>query len=194
MYLVVARMKIKFSELLSTTQFIQEIINDRNGKLVFDGDFIEGTEVRTHTPSTLFLEYHDNKRKIRASTREDNTLLEKLQHFFLNFILLGKGMMIRENIGRKNARSKGNGMIMNTVRRRKSLRSGKNNLMFGEDSLEVKMQRGCLNFFSLMELRNNTRVTFIENIFHVMGTDDLRRTNCESLELILLSFMLELHG
>jgi hypothetical protein len=55
MDLVVSRMKIKFSKVLSTTQFIQEIINDRNGKLVFDGDFIEGVKVWTHAPSTSFL-------------------------------------------------------------------------------------------------------------------------------------------
>jgi hypothetical protein len=35
--LVVDRTKIKFSKVPSTSQFIQEIINDRNGKLVFDG-------------------------------------------------------------------------------------------------------------------------------------------------------------
>jgi hypothetical protein len=33
--------KIKFGEELGTTQFIQEVINDRNGKNVFDGEFIE---------------------------------------------------------------------------------------------------------------------------------------------------------
>jgi hypothetical protein len=42
-YLVVVRTQIKFSKVLSTTQLIQEIINDRNGKLVLDGAFIEGT-------------------------------------------------------------------------------------------------------------------------------------------------------
>jgi hypothetical protein len=119
-YLVVARMQIKFSEVLSTTQLIQEIINDRNGKLVLDGEFIEGMKVRTHVPSTFFLKYHDHRRRIRAGTGVDNTRLEQFLHYFLNFILLGKGMMIRENIGRKTARNKGNGMIMNTMRRRKS--------------------------------------------------------------------------
>jgi hypothetical protein len=36
-YLVVARAKIKFGEELGATQFIQEVINDKNGKFVFDG-------------------------------------------------------------------------------------------------------------------------------------------------------------
>jgi hypothetical protein len=75
MYLVVARMQINFSEILSTTQLIEEIINERNGKLVLDGEFIEGTKVRTHAPSILFLKYHDHRRRIRVSTREDNTRL-----------------------------------------------------------------------------------------------------------------------
>jgi hypothetical protein len=54
-YLVVARMQIKFSEVLSTTQLIKEIINDRNGELVLDGEIIKGTKVGTHALSTLFL-------------------------------------------------------------------------------------------------------------------------------------------
>jgi hypothetical protein len=75
---------------------------------------------------------------------------------------LGKEVAIRENIGRNNVRNKGNGMIMNTTRRRKALRGGKNNLMFGKDSLEVRMHKGCLNDLSRMELRNDTRVTFLD--------------------------------
>ena len=53
--LVIARAKIKFGEELGTTQFIQEVINDRDGKFVFDGEFIESTKLRTHLPRTFFL-------------------------------------------------------------------------------------------------------------------------------------------
>jgi hypothetical protein len=193
-YLVVARTQINFSEVLSTTQVIQEIINEMNVKLVLDGEFIEGMKFITHAPSTFFLKYHDHRRRIRVGTGAGNMHLEQFMHYFFNFIFLGKGMKIRENIGRRNAKNKGDGMIMNTTRRRNSLRSGKNSLMFGEDSLEVRMHRGCLNRLNRMELRNNTRVSFLEDIFHVMGTNDIRRTNCETLELIPLSLLLELHG
>ena len=55
MDLVVAREKINFSKELGTTQFIQEVINDKNGKFVFNGEFVEGAEVRTHAPRTFFL-------------------------------------------------------------------------------------------------------------------------------------------
>jgi hypothetical protein len=47
-YLVVARMKIKFGKVLSTTQFIQKVINDRNGEFVFDCDFVEGAQKSRH--------------------------------------------------------------------------------------------------------------------------------------------------
>jgi hypothetical protein len=130
MYLLVARMKIKFSKELSTTQFIQELINDRNGKFVFDGEFVEGVEVRTHAPRAFFLKDHDHKRRVGARTRMDNTWGEQLLNNFFNFIFLGKGMTIGMNIRRKVVGDKGNGMIMNTMGRRKSLGSGKNNLMF----------------------------------------------------------------
>jgi hypothetical protein len=69
MYLVIARVKIKFSKELGATQFIQEVINDRNGKFVFNGQFVEGTEVRTHSPRTFFLQDHDYRRRVRARTR-----------------------------------------------------------------------------------------------------------------------------
>jgi hypothetical protein len=55
-------------------------------------------------PSAFFLEYHYHKRGIGDGTRTDNTFFKKLLNNFLNFILLDKGMTIRENIGRKDAR------------------------------------------------------------------------------------------
>jgi hypothetical protein len=136
-YLVVARTKIKFSKELGTTQFIQEVINDRNGKFVFNGEFVEGAEVRTHALRTLFLKDHDHKRRVGARTRVDNTCVEQFLNNVLNFIFLGKGMTTGTDIGRKVVKYKGNGMIMNTMGRREYLGSGKNHLMFREDGLEV---------------------------------------------------------
>jgi hypothetical protein len=37
-------------------------------------------------------------------------------------------------------------------------------------------------------------MNFLEEIFHVMGTDDFRRANDDALELILLALLVELHG
>ena len=88
----------------------------------------------------------------------------------------------------------GDGMIMNTIGRRKSLGSGKNHLIFREDGLEVLQHRGCLNCLYGMELGNNDRMTFLEHLFHAMGTNDLRGTGGDSLELILLALLVELHG
>jgi hypothetical protein len=98
------------------------------------------------------------------------------------------------NIGKKDSWDKGNGMIMNTTRRRKSLGSGKNHLMFREDGLEVLRHIGCLSCLYGMELGNNSRITFFEQLFHVMGTNDLRGTDDDALELILLALLVELHG
>jgi hypothetical protein len=50
----------------------------------------------------------------------------------INFILLGKGMMIRVNIWRKNSQYERNGMIMDAMGRGKSKGSGKNNMVLGE--------------------------------------------------------------
>jgi hypothetical protein len=191
--LVVARTKIKFSKEMGTSQFIQEFINDRNGKFVFNGEFVEGVEVRTHVPRTLFLHDHDHMRRVGAHTRVDNTCIKHFLNHFLNFIFLGKGMMIGTNIGRKDSWDKGNGMIMNTTGRMETLGSGKNHFMFREDGLEVLWYRGCLNCLYGMELGNNARTTSFDKIFHAMGTNDLRGTDSDALELIFLSLLVKLH-
>jgi hypothetical protein len=54
MDLEVSRTKIKFSKELGATQFIQEVINDMNGKFVFNGKFVEGAKVRTHRQESSF--------------------------------------------------------------------------------------------------------------------------------------------
>jgi hypothetical protein len=104
-----------------------------NGEFVFDSKFVEGMEVRTHSPRTLFLQDHDH----REMNRGDNTCIKEFLDHFLNFIFWGKGVMIWMNIGRKASWYKGNGMIMNTMRRREALGNGKDQLMFRKDGLEV---------------------------------------------------------
>jgi hypothetical protein len=54
MYLMVSKMEIKFGKVLSTTQFIQNVTNDRNGEFVFDCDFVEGEKISTHVPGVEF--------------------------------------------------------------------------------------------------------------------------------------------
>jgi hypothetical protein len=72
--------------------------------------------------------------------------------------------------------------------------SGENHLMFKEYGLEVLWHKMCLSFLYGMELGNNTRMTFFEQLFHVNGTNDLRGTDDDDLELILLALLVELHG
>jgi len=103
----------------------------------------------------------------------DNAYVKEFLNHFLNFIFLGKGVTIGTDIGRKASWYKGNVMIMNTMGRREFLGSGKYHLMFREDGLEVLHHRGCVSFLYGMELGNNTRMTFFEHLFHVMGTNDL---------------------
>jgi hypothetical protein len=118
MDLVVSRMKIKFSKKMGATQLIQEVINDRNGKFVFNGEFVEGAKIRTHAPRDFFIHDHDHRRRLGTCTREDNTCVKQFLNHFLNFIFLGKGVTIGTDIGEKASWDKGNGMIMNTTGRR----------------------------------------------------------------------------
>jgi GH43 family beta-xylosidase len=84
---------------------------------------------------------------------------------FLNLIFLGNGVTIRTNIGKKASWCKGNGMIMNTTGRREALGSGKDQLMFRKNGLEVLRYRGSLYCLCGMELGDNNRMTLFEQIF-----------------------------
>ena len=53
MDLVVSRSTIQFGEEVGTIEFIKDIINDWDGKLIFNSQFIEGMEIRTHMPITF---------------------------------------------------------------------------------------------------------------------------------------------
>jgi hypothetical protein len=77
-------------------------------------------------------------------------------NIFINFILFGKGMMIRPNIGGKTTRDERDGMIMDAIGRGKFFGGGKNNLVKGEDRLEVGMQKRCLNNMNGVELGYNS--------------------------------------
>jgi len=48
-------MKIEFGEKIGTMELIDEIINEWNGKFIFEGQLIEGSEVKTRVPITFFL-------------------------------------------------------------------------------------------------------------------------------------------
>jgi hypothetical protein len=63
-----------------------------------------------------------------------------------------------------------------------------------EDRLEVGMHIRCLNSMNGVDLGDNYRMTFFQELFHAMVTDDLRGDCCDALELIFLSRTLELHG
>jgi hypothetical protein len=103
-------------------------------------------------------------------------------------------MMISLNIGRKISRDERDGMIIDSTRRGKFFGSGKNNFVVGEDRLEVGMHIRCLNNINGVELGYNSRMTFFEEIFHAMETDDLMGACYDALELMLLSLLLESHG
>jgi hypothetical protein len=66
------------------------------------------------------------------------------------------------DIGRMASWYKGNGMIMKTTGMREVLGSGKDQLTFRKDGLEVLWYRGFLCFLYGMELGDNTRMTLFE--------------------------------
>ena len=57
--LVIAQAKVELSKELSPIQFIQQIIDNQDGKFIFDSQLIKGPKVWTHTSFPIFLEHHD---------------------------------------------------------------------------------------------------------------------------------------
>jgi hypothetical protein len=79
------------------------MINNMNGKLIFDGAFLEIMKSETHEPCSFLFEEHKHRRRIHASIMADDTCVKQFLNNFLNLILLGKGMMIWEEIGRNTS-------------------------------------------------------------------------------------------
>ena len=72
-------------------------------------------------------------------------------------------------------------MIMDSMGWVKLFGGGKNNLVAGEDRLEVGMHKMCLNNMNGVELGYNSQMTLFEEIFHAMGTDNIRGACSDAL-------------
>jgi hypothetical protein len=73
MYLVVARMEVKFGKVLSPIEFIQKAIYDRNSNFPLCGKLFEEKYIRKHVPSDFLLEDCENRRIIGDVIGMDNT-------------------------------------------------------------------------------------------------------------------------
>jgi hypothetical protein len=50
-----------------------------------------------------------------------------------------------------------------------------------EDRLEVGKHKRCLNGLNIVEFGNNAKMTFFEEIFHLMGNDDFKGAYFDAL-------------
>ena len=53
--LVVSWIKVEFGEKIGTTELIENITNDMEGKFIFDRKLIEGMKLKTYVLGTFFL-------------------------------------------------------------------------------------------------------------------------------------------
>jgi hypothetical protein len=83
---------------------------------------------------------------------------------------------------------------MDTVGRRESVGSGKDYLIFRKEALEVLGHEWDLGGLYGVELGYDTRMTFFEQFFHVMRTDDFRRTRSDALKFMFVAALVKLHG
>jgi hypothetical protein len=83
---------------------------------------------------------------------------------------------------------------MDTAGRRESLGSGKDCLMSRKEGLEVLGHGWDLGGLYGVELGYDTRMTFFEQFFHAMRTDDFRRTHSDALKFMFVASLVKLHG
>jgi hypothetical protein len=86
--LMVPRPKIQLGEDVCTMKFIKKVLNDRNGKLIFDSLRIEFAEINTEALGAIFLVDKYNWRCISTLTSSDEFLGQKLLYLFLGLTLL----------------------------------------------------------------------------------------------------------
>lgn len=72
-------------------EFVKELINGRDGKMVFDCNKVESTIIDTKSPSSAFLSNKKNKGRVRVKTRENHTIFDHFrdQPFHLEFLRMG---------------------------------------------------------------------------------------------------------
>jgi hypothetical protein len=64
---------VDFGKVFIPTVFFQKVIYDGNREFVLNGKYVEGTQIKTHVPSSFIIEEHDHGGRIGASTIMDNT-------------------------------------------------------------------------------------------------------------------------
>ena len=84
--LMVARVEVKFSKVVSACKAVVEVIDARNGEIVLLSDLIQGAIVDTHAHSSVFLFDKQYRGAKGASGRADMTRGEVFFDLFLCFL------------------------------------------------------------------------------------------------------------
>lgn len=79
-----ACLKVKAGEVLSTEEFIQELIYDGNRVLAFDCDGVQVAIIHTETPCVVLLFHQEYWRRERTATFLNETMLQHVGYLTLN--------------------------------------------------------------------------------------------------------------
>jgi hypothetical protein len=80
--LVIPGTEINLGKDFGIMELVNEVIDERNGKAVLDGDFVEGSIINAHPEfSSLLLDKND-RGSIRGETGFDRAILEEFVQFF----------------------------------------------------------------------------------------------------------------
>jgi len=85
--LVVAAAQVKFGEEARTTELVEELVDDRDWKLVLDGLGVEGAVVDAETSRDVLLANEQHWRRERGRARADDPLSEHVGALLLDLVL-----------------------------------------------------------------------------------------------------------
>ena len=81
-------------------KFIQQFLNHKDGKFIWDGNFVKGSIVDTHTPRLIFFSHQNHGDGIGAPAMSNKAFGEQLSNLLFNFLFLNIGIPIGAHIDR----------------------------------------------------------------------------------------------
>jgi hypothetical protein len=109
--LMVAGSEIELGEESGAMEFIQELIDDRDGESVLDGDGVQRAVVDAEPPRVVRLLDEEDRGQERRAAAPNNPLVQHGRTLTLQFILVQSGVSVRSNGHRWRPRHQGDAVV-----------------------------------------------------------------------------------
>lgn len=105
------RGQIELGEDRGRTQFVEQLVDGRQGEAIFDCNGVPGAIINAHAPRTVLILEEKHRGQKWAVTGWIPPVLQKLSDLRLDFDLLSMWIAIRPDVNRGGVRAEGDGVI-----------------------------------------------------------------------------------